>query len=281
MDSSHELFERAWRVTIGPPGQTGRVWTGLRTRFEIHKTADSSPNKLKLGIYNLSKDSRHYIENGGRTYAVQVEAGYAADLRMLFSGRLELASSNTQGRQNHHHQGADWLTEVEGTDGGHPCRTVVISKSFGPKTGEHAIIDEVAKALGVTLGKITGLPKKQANHGRSLSGPAAAELDRLCATHRLRWSIQDGALHILPYGAALNPTAFVISPATGMIGSPERTERGVKVVSLLQGGINPGRLIEIRSSDLKGTYVVEDVKHHGDSHELDWYTEIEAIPLSS
>jgi hypothetical protein len=290
MDNNHPLFGRRVKVTIGPPGQEGKVWTGLRVRFHVHKTADAQPNKLELRIYNLSSDARHFIENGAKakgsaSYAVIIQAGYAAEvsagsLPVIFTGRLELGDSGTRGKHNHHHQGADWVTECKATDGGHITRNIVISKSFGPGTAEATIINDVAKAMGVTVGKIKGLPKRNANHGRALSGTAAAELDRLCRTHGLRWSIQDGVLHILPPGSAINPTAFIISPDTGMIGSPQRTERGLKVVTLIQGAITPGRLIDVRSADVKGIYIAEDVVQEGDTHEKPWYTTIEAIPVT-
>jgi hypothetical protein len=277
---NRELFGRVWRVTIGPPGQTGRSWDDMRIRFRIHKTGDSTPNKLDLAIFNLAKDSRHYIENGGKKYAVRVEAGYKGDMPLLFTGRLELADSDNRSRHASSHQGADWTTSVEGRDGVREYRATVLSKSFGPKTSEETILHEIANAMGVDVGKLPkGLSKNQYNHGRSLSGPATYELDALCRTRGLRWSIQDGVLQVLPIGEALDPTAFVISPATGLIGSPVRTERGVRLRSLLRGGINPGRLVKVEAEDLKGTYVAEDVVHQGDSHENDWYTDIEAIPL--
>lgn len=282
----HELFGRAIRVTIGPVGQQGRVFTGLRMRFEVHKTADAKPNTLKLSIYNLGDDSRHFIENAAKpnakgAYAVQVEAGYVSDLRVIFQGTLELGSSNKRGRHNHHHQGADWVTEIEAADGGQSHRQTILAKSFGPGTSQTTLVHEVAKALGVSIGKITGLKGANVNHGRTLSGPAIRELDHLCKSNGVRWSIQDGVLHVLPYGAASDTSAFVISTPTGMIGSPEKTEKGIKVVSLLQGAINPARLIDVRARDLSGNYVVEAVTHHGDTHDLDWYSDIEAIPLAS
>jgi hypothetical protein len=274
------LFNRKWKVTIGPVGGTGREWTGLRVLFRAWKAGDATPNKLELDIYNLSKDARHYIEGSGKDWAVRLEAGYESGINLIFTGRLELASSIKRGQRNHHHQGADWLTKVHGRDGVRAYRSVILSKSFGPKTSQEAVIMHIAKAMGVTVGKLKGLSKQQYNHGHQLCGLARHELDTLCRNAGSRWSIQDGVLNILPIGSAIDHNAIVVSASTGMIGSPERTERGVKVTMLLRGGINPGNLIQIDAQDLKGNYVVESVHHRGDSHDLEWYTEIECLRLS-
>lgn len=287
------LLGRAYKLTVGPAGGEGRSWEGrqdpstgewqgLRIRFDVHRTADSVPNKCEVDIYNLSKDSRSFIEGAGKDWAIVLEAGYETTMKSIFSGRLELGSSNKRGRHNHHHQGPDWCTKLSGYDGLREYRYVVLSKSFGPKTTEGALVKHIAQAMGATLGKIKGLDKhKGFAHGRQLTGAAGRELETLCRSRGLRWMLQDGVLHVLPYGDHLDSEAFFLSPATGLVGSPEKTERGVKVVSLMQAGITPGRLIDLDSTDLKGVHVAESVIHRGDSHYQDWYTESECFRVST
>jgi hypothetical protein len=277
--ASEALFSRKYKLTVGPASGTGKEWDGLRIMFKVHKTASSTPNKLEVDIYNLSASSRHFIEGKGKDWAVVLEAGYVAGIKTIFSGRLELASSNKRGRHNHHHQGPDWVTKVKGFDGIRE-NLVVLSKSFGPKTSESAVINEIAREMGSTVGTIKGLDKhKNYAHGRQISGSASAELDSICRTHNCRWSIQDGVLHILPYGEALDSTAFLLTPSTGLVGSPELTERGVKVTSLLLGGINPGKLVQLKTADVNGLYIVETLVHRGDTHYQDWYTEMECFAV--
>lgn len=283
---STNLFNRQWRVTIGKAGDKGRVWTGLRTLFRVWKNGDATPNKMELDISNLSADSRHYIESAGKDWAVILEAGYgqddkSADFKLLFTGRLELGTSIKRGQHNHHKQGADWVTKIEGRDGVRAYRSIILSKSFGAGVSDRTVLDHIAKAMGVTIGKLDkSFGKTKFNHGRQLSGAAKNEMDNLCRSRGVRWSIQDGVLNILPYGGSVDSTAIVIGPSTGLVGSPERTEKGVKVLTLLRGGVNPGSLIQIDSADLKGNYVAEMIHHRGDSHDLEWYTEIECIKLT-
>ena len=77
-----------------------------------------------------------------------------------------------------------------------------------------------------------------------------------------------------------------------MIGSPELTEVGVKVKSLMLPQIKLGRRIEIQSTSAKinignlvfrkipptigvGTYRADKIRHVGDTHSNDWFTDIE------
>lgn len=268
---ANELFGRVWTVTIGPPGQQGRRWEDLRVSFSVEKTATATPNTLRLDITNLSADSRAYASKKG--LAVRVEAGYEeTGSKLLFTGSLEQVT--------HAQQGTDWVSTIESADGVQAYRSTVLAETLGPGSSERQVIEAAAKKLGVTLGELKGLSDEKFAQGRTLTGPARVELDALCRSRRLRWSIQDGVLQILPVASALNLEAVLLSPATGLVGTPERTEQGVKLVSLLQGGVNPGRLLKVEAKTLPGLYIARTVKHHGDSHGQDWYTEIEASRAS-
>lgn len=264
------LFDRRWKVTIGPDGGAGKEWSDLRVAFKVEKNGDASPNKLDLTIYNLSAASRGFIQ---KKQIVRLEAGYASPgPKLLFTGSIELA--------DHEHQGPDWVTKIESADGVRAYRGTILSESFGPKTSEASVIRAIADKMKVTVGQLKGLSDDKYNQGRQLSGPARHELDALCRSRNLRWSIQDGVLQVIPAREALDQAAVLVSPATGLVGSPKRTETGIKLVMLLQGGINPGRVLQVESAVVKGTFVAENVDHEGDSHADPWYTTIEAIQLS-
>lgn len=279
MASSDLLFGRRWRVAIGPDGGTGKEWSDLRVAFKVEKTGDASPNKLDLSISNLSAASRAFI---AKKQIVRLEAGYESPgPKLLFTGSIELVDSR--------HEGADWVTRIESGDGVRAYRGTYLTESFGPKTTEEAVIQAIAGKMGVTLGQLklhpkpkkgVKTPKHLFNHGRALTGPARAALDTLCRSRGLRWSIQDGVLQVLPYREALDTTAVVVSPSTGLIGSPQATETGLKLNMLLLGGVNPGRVLQLDTRAFKGLYIAEKVEHQGDSHGGDWYTTIEAFKLS-
>lgn len=263
------LFLRRWAVEVGPPGGEGKRWEDLRVTFSVSKTSGSDPNEVRLSVYNLSEASRQFCER--RKTAVRLFAGYGGNIRLIAAGEIDKSESRQVGTA--------WETEISAADG-LTAYGAVIHESLGPNTTELAVVQAVARELGVVVGTITGLGSQSFGHGRVLSGPARYELDALCKTRGLRWSIQDGALQIYPVGSSTDAPAVLLTEATGLIGSPEKTESGYRLVSLLQGGINPGQLIEVRSRDASGIYVAQSVTHDGDSHGAPWYTDIDALRLA-
>ncbi len=116
--------------------------------------------------------------------------------------------------------------------------------------------------------------------GEVLSGPAMRELGRLLKRAGLEHSIQDGEIQVTKIAAALEGIAVVLSPETGLLGSPEIASTGiVKVKALLQTDIFPGRKVSLRSASLTGFYRVEKVTYVGDIAGKDWMVEIEARAL--
>lgn len=177
---------------------------------------------------------------------------------------------------DHKREGVDWLTKIESADGVAGYRSAILSHSLGPGATPLDSLKVIAKQMGLTLGQIKGFPDAaKFQQGRQLYGPARSELDALCRSHGLVWSIQDGVLQVLPSGGSLDAGAVLLNRSTGLVGVPERTEKGVKITSLLQGGINPGRVVVAEAMVHGGTYVADTVTHEGDSHGGDWHTVIE------
>jgi hypothetical protein len=256
-------------VTIGPAGAQGKTWRDLAIEFSVEKNGSSTPNAVKLTIYNLGPDSRTFVEK--RKQRLVIVAGYESGVRTICNAEVD--------RAEHRREGSEWVTTIEAADGLTAYGNVV-HDILGPKSTDKDAVAAIAKGLGIDLGDLKGIDdKKPYGHGRALSGPAKNELDYICRRRKLRWSIQDGALLIYPIGGTTDAQAIVLSPATGLIGSPERTEAGYKLRSLLQGQITPGRRIKVDSEGVEGFFVAEKVTHTGQSHGNDWYTDIEAIRL--
>lgn len=270
MTTGSDLFDRRWAITVGTPGANGKKWTEIDCRFRVKKTAASTPNDVDLTIYNLSAASRALFEK--KKTALIIEAGYEGRLVKICSGEIL--------RATHAQTGVDWETAVVAADG-ETAYGAVVHESLAPNTTEEEAIRAIAKKLGLSIKAIKGLDgKNKFGNGRALSGPARLQLDAICRTRRLRWSIQDGALIVFPIGGSIGGEAVLLSPETGMIGSPEKTDKGYKVRSLLQGQIHPGMTIQIKARDIKGTFLAEQVEHSGDTAGQDWYTDIVCVKVA-
>jgi len=81
----------------------------------------------------------------------------------------------------------------------------------------------------------------------------------------------------------------LLTPDTGLIGSPERSDDieetqsgerkrlGWRVKSLLNPQIRPGDRLQIKSAEVDGVFRAENVNHFGDTEGGDWYTEAEVF----
>jgi len=117
-------------------------------------------------------------------------------------------------------------------------------------------------------------------NGLVVHGNAGDELRRLLSSAQMEYSIQNGQIQVLPLGKALNATAIKLTPATGLVGSPELGAGGkVKVRSLMNAQIYPGRKIQIQSDAIDAFFRVDRAVYLGDTHGNDWYVDCEGSPL--
>lgn len=283
------LFKRIWRVRVDT-----LQFTGLSISFEVEKSTKREPNKCTLRVFNLTQDHRRQLESlsvrrGRGRIRVELEAGYldetsfdaSAGLGLIFRGDLRHASSV--------HDGPDWVTEIEGEDGGRSVLWARVNRPFPPGTTVETVVRACAQAMGVGLGNLSELTANARlegggntfTSGTVLSGPAAEELEHLLRSMGLRYSIQNGVLQILRRGRPLQTTAVNLSPDTGLIDSPVVNADGtVSATSLLIPDIYPGRKVQFNTVDLSGTYRVEKAKYQGESSGGPWYVHMECKALS-
>lgn len=273
-----ELFGREWYAIVND-----LKVDGLRLKFKVEKKLTAEPNVLDLHIYNLSAATRARMQT--KDVPVVLVAGYRGTAQVIFAGDVRTI--------DHVRDGAEWDTHIQSGDGELCFRECFSSHSFAAGTAWRDVAKTLAKDLKVNVGDaVTKLAAGDFDgaidkflQGYSAHGPTVREFDKAMKAGGLEWSIQDGKLQILDRRQATDEGAVLLSPGTGMIGSPDhcapqKNEPPVlKVRSLLQGGLRPGRGVEVRASKIRGTYRCTKVVHEGDTHGAEWYTTIEAEPL--
>lgn len=253
----------------------GREIPGPRIKFDVEKTSEPTPNKAKIAIYNLSKDTRALAEAPG--VIVALKAGYQGRNETIFVGDAARVIS--------YQEGADVVTEFEASDGQDAYETAKVDLSFGPGATSGQIMESMKGLMrdaGLAIGEFRGVPNKSYLNGYAASGMVRDQLDELTQSLNLEWSIQDGALEVRPIGERSQESIIIISAETGLIGSPkkkgESKEKGLEIVSLLQPKVKPGRAIVVRSLSLKRPeplFRVLKVRHQGDTHGDEWYSRME------
>jgi hypothetical protein len=274
------LYDRRAWVQIG-----ARRFDGLHIRFKVTKTLTADANLCDISVYNLSAASRAEIPIAD--VPVLLVAGYKDSVEVLFSGNVRTV--------DHKRDGADWVTHMRAGDGEVCFEKAYSTKSFGPGTKTTDVLQYLAGQMGISVKDAVaklrqgGLPGvMQYLQGYSVQGRTVRELDRVTKAAGVEWSIQDGSLQLLEPGKVTADSAVLLSAATGMISSPDHGKphkKGqpvyLKVKSLLNGGLRPGRAVRLESAGHTGNFRVEKVEHDGEVDGATWYSECYLVPLAS
>lgn len=263
------LYGRLVTVEVGQAGQIGRAWSDLRVVFSVDRSVGRTPGKARIDVYNLTRDSSAAFQADGAV--VRLLAGYETPVS-IFLGDVDRAIRA--------HAGTEAVTTVEATDGGRKYREARIARTFDAETTAVQVLDELAAAAGLPIGYLGPLPDVRITQGITLVGPVRDQLDRVVASLGAEWSIQDGDLQVITAAQALPEAAVLLSPGTGLVGSPVANKDGIELTALLQPSITPGRRFQLRSRLHSGIYRAERVEHTGDTHGQDFYTRIVAKEAS-
>lgn len=259
-----------------------------RITFKATKTWKPEPNTCELEVYNLSPDQRNAI-TAAKTPTIKLAAGYGGDdnLTQVFYGQAIYSK--------HEIKGAEIITTISTTDGGEKKQKSRIHVSFGPGTSTSAVLRRIVQELGIKGGNIDQVVKELDqgiratiySQGVTISGSAADELGHLCRSCGYDYSIQDGALQMLKLGKSRDDFSIRLDDTTGLIGSPSISNKGVVTGQCLifKAGIGldlvPGRVIDLHSEFLKGTYILAKCDFTGDNFADDWYCNFEAVAKRS
>lgn len=270
-------FDRRCTVTVGPEGGTGvRVDESFRIAFRVVKTLGAEVNVSDVSIYGLSEDTRHRIMTEGEV--VQIEAGYASGTEVL--GVADITRAVVLRRP------PDIITLLECGDGVRALRDRKVALSFEAGASLQRVLDRIAQELALGERATGARVEGTYQEGASFSGTAKEALNSVTQRAGVTWSIQDGELQILDRVAPAQGRGVLLTPATGLLDSPERlddagleTDRqrttGWRVRSLLNPKIRPGERLVIESAEVQGEYRIDTVEHSGDTRANDWVTEAE------
>ena len=260
----------------------------LRVEFRISKTLSSSPNGAEVHLWNLSESSRNSV--GKELDDLVLEAGYIGSSPFGTAGSVGIIFKG-QVRDVRHvvYQGRGIDTIVTCGDGVKAMRKSHISQTF-PKGDDaqkvcESVYEEFSKE-GVDQGEWK-FPEDLQKFKRpySVCEPCVSAMNTVSRTNKFYWSIQNGAMEIVPANGYLPGTVY-LSSSCGMVGVPTITDNGIRVVSRINPEIRPNRTITVASETLKlnavsGVYRIGALEYYGDNMEGDFNINIEAESVQS
>jgi len=303
--SPTRLFERACRVTVDnqaityagdEPRPDGRAYDGLRVGFTVEKDLSTKPNSVELAVYNLARSTRKRLADANYV-PVLLEAGYReTGLTLLFAGEMREAFSRAD-------SDGSMVTILRAGDADMAIKKGRKATSYRPGVSASRVVSEILSGLRIGQGNVqvalqnhgSGGADEAFQMGVTLHGPVMETLRKTLGAEGLEVSVQDGDAQALKAGGGLTlrkEDATFLSPATGLEGSPEVTNKDrVTCKARIMPGLSPGYVVELNtetetierlgagwwSFDItpKGTlYVVEKCRYVGDTRGQDWTSEL-------
>jgi hypothetical protein len=280
---SSRLFKRKAQLIIGKIGSEGVKIDGLRFSFEIKMTDTKETNKGNIVIYGLSRETMGILEQ--KDASIFINIGYDdEELSTLFIGNI--VEFEPREEEN------SIAVEVTCRDGWIPLSSRKLSLSFAPKSTTKQILNRIIAELNLTKGDYSALPDYIYEQGFSFIGAPGTALNTVLARIGYEWTIVNNTLVISQDNKSPNETIMqFLSPTTGLLSKPSRFKDkavktkvqknklldGWKIKSLIIPSIQPKSLISVESEAVQGTFLVKAVKFVGDTHDNNWFAEIDAI----
>jgi hypothetical protein len=270
----------------------------LRIDFDVNLTIHPEPNNANITIYNLSSIIRDSIGSDYR--AITISGGYDENGIQFFKGNIVKVKNRRIVN--------GWATEIEALDGHGDITKSRFDRTFAAGTPVQTIIAAICSSIGIPFEMGFIARNNTIICGTTYEGTVFKVLNRLCAQCNLKWSIQGGVLEISDKDAPVLSAMVqyvILSPDTGLIGSPEiamadEPEKGkpvgyITATSLLNPKLLPDRPVMIAPAQpmtfagiklakmkkagafdvkAKGFFRVESARFVGSNKTGGFYTEI-------
>jgi hypothetical protein len=294
-------YLRKCTLVVSGRDLTGLDLSNLRIKFAVKRSETQTPNTADIRVYNLSLQDAVRVRDEFKQ--VVLEAGYESNYGVIFKGNI---TQVIIGRES----GTDTFIDIIAGDGDKAYNFSIVRETIAAGASQTDQVRSAIKAMnknGVTQGHIPELGGVKLPRGKVMFGNAKNYLSNSAETTENYWSIQDEKVTFVGKKAYLPGEAVVITAATGMVGSPQQTNDGVNVKTLLnpkivtmgrvqldndtiqqqklnleqiaaQGGDNKkiGELLP-RALNTDGIYYVAILEHIGDTRGTEWYSNLICI----
>lgn len=260
------LFDRQSILTIGAKQYKS---DDIDFDFYVPFSTENEPDLTEISIYNLSPDSIASIKKGT---PVNLSAGYGKEIGIIASGEVIEYTTTIED--------VDKKTTLKIGSAINSWREKKIHKTYAKGTTTKDVMLDLINNFGVTIGDITIVKNVIYKRGKTVSGRLKDVVKKLAKESESKFYIDKDRAYVRPHSKGTS-TGFLLSGATGLIGSPERIEinednqkskQGWKVQCLLNHNIFTDSMITIDSKMVKGSFRVVKGKHTSE-----WITEMEVV----
>lgn len=237
--------------------------------FSVPFSTENEPDLSEIIVYNLSPGSVSMIKKG---IPVSLSAGYAGDVGMLCSGVVSSFSTVMDG--------VDRKTTLKIGTAAQAWQEKKIHKTYAKDTTAKMILEDLIQQFGVSIADMTVVKDVTYSKGKTVSGRLKDVVKKLAKETESKFYLDKDRAYVRPFDKGTG-SGFVLSPSTGLLGSPEpaelsegnqKSKQGWKIRCLLNHNIGVDSLISVQSKEVSGMYRVVKGRHTSE-----WMTEMEVI----
>lgn len=251
-------------------GSDLRIYQDGAITVNITKSCNALQNEATVTVTGLSKQVRDQLLTETSPYnknytpkALTISAGrQSTGPFSIYSGNIIESSVS---------QPPDIVTTIKSKTLNF-LKQIVIARSFAARTQLSVIATRVAADLGLTL-VFEATDRSIGNF--SFTGAQTKFVNKLNEVGGVNAYIDDSKLVVKNTAVPLQNVVHVLSEASGMIGSPELTDIGVRVKYLLDPNTQLGGKLTIQSSlnpQLSGDYTIYNLSHVLATRDVAFYT---------
>lgn len=311
------LFGRKVRVEVEGANEAIVFSDDFDIQFNVTSTRTSTPDTSTIKIYNLSSTT---ISNFTEEYKiVNLYAGHEQRFGLIYRGNI-----------------SEFIFEKAKVDNNITisCKSNNIAKNSKTnlKIPENTALEDAIKMIasdlktqsGINIGRILTddtpwgnldlssntqtssdlngnviVPyNKEIKNSMSVVGNTADILDTFAKNYNAQWTINNGVFEWVSNEMSSDAqSAEILSPDTGMIGTPQLNDNGIIVTTLLNPYLRVNNQVIVISDYLErnnvfsgikvktleggGVYRVNKIRHSGSNFENQFYSMVTCQPISS
>ena len=275
-------FIREIELIVGQ-GDVGLEIAKLDIDFDISRSTTQANNTATFTVYNAKESTRTEILK--KDSNIRFKAGYAdeGNIGIIFFGTVDKVNSKKQG--------VDWITTIQAKDiSSNQEGLANRSFNFSYKKGSNLsqVINDLAGILSIPVAGVENANIKL-NNGFVFVGTLnnlIRKINKTLQVDETQLYFDSNEMVIFKQGGKSSKFGVTrITPSSGLIGTVEKvnneneddTRARVNMTVLMNPKLRPNGLINVSSSGLNGSYILEKVRFYGNNYGGDFLVDLEAV----
>jgi hypothetical protein len=274
-------FNRQIQLLIGENKGLNLVISDLNVSFDIIRNYKSESNTATFTIYNAKKETRDKIIQKDNN--IILKAGYEDEgIGIIFSGLVFEGSSKRQG--------TEWITEIIAIDYGKNITNIfkqTVSFSYKEGISITTVINDIIAILNISVSGLENASQIILNNAKIFSGTlknVIKNITNILKVNGVGLYFDNNEMIIYNLGEQNTKFGIInITPTSGLLGSPEEIidnsdvnkKKRYNLTSLMNSKIRPNALINLKSENINGLFIVEQVNFQGDNFGGDFNCQLE------